>query len=640
MDNKKITIIDFFEQCVDKYADNVFLKEKNSGTWTETTYKRTQQEARKIGAGLISIGVEKGDKIVMFSEGRNLWILSELGMFYAGAVNVPISFKIEEAEDLIFKINHSESRYIIVSKNQLHKIRPLKDRIPNIKKIIVMDHDIPLEEDEMPISHLTALGDMYLSKKLDALKERWSSVTPSDYATISYTSGTTADPKGVLLTHNNYVVDTISTRNSVIFDSTDTMLIILPLDHCFAHVAGMYLVMSRGASLATVPFGKSPREMLRNIPATIKEIRPHVMLVVPALLKNFKKSIEASLKEKSDAARWFIHYAFQFAALYNKDWYNRGGFLKCWMRPFLFLHDRILFKKLRLKAFGGRMKYFIGGAAMFDVDMQRFFGAMGIPVYQGYGLSEATPVVSTNNARQNIQGSCGHILDCMEVKICDSEGASLPVGEIGEIVVKGENVMAGYWKNPSATEKVIDKEGWLHTGDMGYQWPGDPGVIYVLGRFKSLLISEDGEKFSPELIEETLVGKSPYIESALMFNNQKPYTIALIVPEKKALTDYVKTHYPKLDPNGDEAKIKMLEKIQSEVDMFRKGRSEEGLFPQKWLPAAICILPEGFTEQNGMLNTTSKVVRGKVEKAYDEKMNYAYTVEGKNIVNAMNLSSL
>lgn len=636
----KMTIIDFFEHCVEKYGQNIFLKEKVSGTWTETSYKSTQKQAQRIGAGLMSIGVEKGDKIIMFSEGRNLWIMSELGMFYAGAVNVPISFKIEESDDLIFKINHSESRFIIVSKNQLHKIRTIKDRIPNIQKIIVMDNDIALEEDEMPLSYLTALGDMYQAKNPTALIERCQSIQAEDYATISYTSGTTSDPKGVLLTHNNYVVDTTSTRNSVIFDSTDTMLIILPLDHCFAHVAGMYLVMSRGASLATVPFGKSPREMLRNIPATIKETKPHIMLVVPALLKNFKKSIEASLKEKSDLARWFIQYSFRFASLYNKDWYNRGGFLRCWMRPFLFLHDRILFKKLRAKAFGGRMKYFIGGAAMFDVDMQRFFGAMGIPVYQGYGLSEATPVVSTNNARLNVQGSCGHILDCMEVKICDNDGNALPVGEIGEIVVKGENVMAGYWKNPSATEKVIDKEGWLHTGDMGYQWKENKQVIYVLGRFKSLLISEDGEKFSPELIEETLVSKSAYIDSALMFNNQKPYTIALIVPDKKALAEYVKTTFPKLNPEGDEAKIKMLEKIQIEVDMFRKGRSEEGLFPQKWLPAAICVLPEGFTEQNGMLNSTSKVVRGKVEKAYEEKMTYAYTVEGKNVVNSLNLSAL
>lgn len=638
--NKKATIIEFFEECARKFGANPFLKEKNNGVWTETSYAKARNDARRIGAGLISIGVQKGDKVTMFSEGRNLWMLSELGIFYAGAVNVPISFKIEEPEDLIFKINHSESRFIIVSRAQLSKIRAIKDRIPAVKKIIVLDVDLQLEEDEMPISHLFALGDMFMSKNPGSLENRAYSVEPEDYATISYTSGTTSDPKGVLLTHGNYTVDTISTRNSVFFDATDTMLIILPLDHCFAHVAGMYLVISRGASLATVPFGKSSREMLRNIPQTIQEIKPNIMLVVPALLKNFKKGIDTSLKSKSKLARGFINYAFSFAEYYNKDMYNRGGLAKIWMLPFLWIHDRLIFRQLRLKAFGGRMKYFIGGAAMFDTDMQKFYAAMGIPVYQGYGLSEATPVVSTNNARQNILGTCGHVLDCMEVKVCNEAGETLPAGEVGELVVRGDNVMAGYWKNPSATEKVIDKDGWLHTGDMGRQWPGDPGVIYVLGRFKSLLIGEDGEKYSPEIIEETLVAKSPFIEQALMINNQKPYTIALVYPDKKALCGYVQSRFPKLDPSGYEAKIKMLEKIEEEVNMFRAGRSGEGLFPQKWLPAAVCVLPEGFTEQNGLMNATSKVIRGKVEQRYQAQIDYAYTPEGKNIVNSKNLSSL
>ncbi|MBQ7517784.1 MAG: AMP-binding protein [Bacteroidales bacterium] len=634
------TIIEFFEECVKKFGNNIFLKEKANGVWTECSYAKVRDDARRIGAGLMSIGVQKGDKITMFSEGRNLWILSELGIFYAGAVNVPISFKIEEEDDLVFKINHSESRFIIVSRAQLPKIRAIKDRIPEVRKIIVLDVDLALEDDEMPVSHLFALGDMYLSKHPGSLENRAYSIEPDDYATISYTSGTTSDPKGVLLTHGNYTVDTISTRNSVFFDATDTMLIILPLDHCFAHVAGMYLVMSRGASLATVPFGKSSREMLRNIPATIQEVRPHLMLVVPALLKNFKKGIETAFKEKSKLARGLINYVFSFAEYYNKDWYNRGGLAKAWMLPFLWLHDRMIFRPLRLKAFGGRMKYFIGGAAMFDVDMQKFYGAMGIPVYQGYGLSEATPVVSTNNAKQNVLGTCGHVLDCMEVKVCNEAGETLPVGEVGELVVRGGNVMAGYWKNPSATEKVIDKDGWLHTGDMGRQWPGDPGVIYVMGRFKSLLIGEDGEKYSPEIIEETLVSKSPYIEQAMMVNNQKPYTIALVYPDKKALTEFIKSRYPKLDPAGPEAKIKMLEKIEAEVNMFRTGRDDEGLFPQKWLPSAICVLPEGFTEQNGLMNATSKVIRGKVEQRYQAQMDYAYTPEGKSVVNSKNLSSL
>ena len=197
--------------------------------------------------------------------------------------------------------------------------------------------------------------------------------------------------------------------------------------------------------------------------------------------------------------------------------------------------------------------------------------------------------------------------------------------------------MAGYWKNPVTTaETVVD--GWLHTGDMGYIWPEDPTILYVVGRFKSLLISEDGEKYSPELIEESLQENSKYIDNVILHNSQDPYTIALLVPNRDNLKAYAEAKG--LDPKSQEGKEAMLTKIQDEINAYRKGGSKYGAFPDRWLPAAICVLPEGFTEANHMVNSTMKVVRGKVEKAYEDRMAYAYTVEGKNIINKMNLQSL
>jgi long-chain acyl-CoA synthetase len=223
----------------------------------------------------------------------------------------------------------------------------------------------------------------------------------------------------------------------------------------------------------------------------------------------------------------------------------------------------------------------------------------------------------------------------MDIKICDTDGKELPYGERGEIVIRGENVMAGYWKNPQATaETVVD--GWLHTGDMGYM--KDPEFLWVVGRFKSLLISPDGEKYSPEGFEDGLTDGSKYIEQVVLHNNQDPYTIVLIVPNKEALKDWAKSCGK--DPSTEEGKKEMLSKIQSEIDSYRKGGSREGLFPERWLPAAVAVLPEPFTEQNHMVNSTMKIVRGKVEKFYADRIEYAYTSEGKNLYNPKNMASI
>ena len=225
----------------------------------------------------------------------------------------------------------------------------------------------------------------------------------------------------------------------------------------------------------------------------------------------------------------------------------------------------------------------------------------------------------------------------MDIRICDGDGKDLPYGQKGEIVIRGENVMAGYWKNPKATAETI-VDGWLHTGDMGYM--RDKDFLYVVGRFKSLLISADGEKYSPEGIEESLVENSKYIDQVVLHNSQDPYTIALLVPNKDALRAWLKETSPAVSPDSEEGKKLMLGKIQDEVNSYRKGGRNYGAFPERWLPAAVCVLPEPFTEKNHMVNSTMKIVRGKVEKAYEDRMKFAYTPEGKNIVNPQNLASL
>ena len=598
---ERLTIIEFVEKYVDRFSSNTFLWEKQDGRWIPTTFEQTRSEAYRIGAGLMALGVQKGEKVALLSEGRNLWVLGELGILYAGAVNVPLSIKLEESNDLLFRLRHSDAKYIMVSGTQLPKIRKILDDLPSVVKIIVLDELPEYRQKEMPISEIVEMGDRFLAENRDMFVQRYRSVGPDDYANISYTSGTTADPKGILLTHRNYTANVEQAQSVIGVTPEDRMLIILPLDHCFAHVAGFYTMMSYGASIGTVPPGRTPMEALRNIPMSIKELQPTVMLSVPALAKNFKKNIESGIKAKGPKVEKLYNFALENAIRYNKEGYNKGG-IDFWRKPLVSLFDRLIFKNVR-EALGGKMKFFVGGGALLDIDLQRYYYAIGIPMYQGYGLSEATPIISANAPAKHILGSSGKVVSPMEIKILDADGRELPYGEKGEIVIKGENVMAGYWKNPKATaETVVD--GWLHTGDMGYM--RDAEMLYVVGRFKSLLISADGEKYSPEGIEESLVENSMYIDQVVLHNSQDPYTIALLVPNKEALKSYVKGISPELDPASDEAKRLMLVKLQEEIDSYRKGGKNHGAFPERWLPAAVCVLPEPFTEQNRMVNSTMK----------------------------------
>ena len=631
---KRTTIIDFVEKYTHEFSELTFLREKVNGVWTETSFRETREEAYRIGAGLYQLGLKKGDKVSLLSQGRNLWITSELGILYAGGVNVPLSIKLTESTDLLFRIQHSDSRYVIVSEQQLPKIRKIIADCPKVEKIIVLDPLETYEENEMPISEIIAMGEAYLKDHADDFRALYESVGPDDYANISYTSGTTADPKGILLTHRNYTANVEQGASVISCEKGDVMLIILPLDHCFAHVAGFYTMMSYGGSIATVPVGKTAIATLKNIPIAIKEVRPMIMLSVPALARNFRKSIETSIKAKGKTVERLYEFALNNAIKYNKEYWNRGGW-QAWRWPLVKLFDKIIFKAVR-EGFGGRMKFFVGGGALLDIELQRYFCAVGMPMFQGYGLSEATPIICANSMSHAIFGSSGRIVTPLDLKICDEDGNKVPHGQKGEIVIKGENVMAGYWKNPESTAKTI-VDGWLHTGDMGYVTDQHPGFLWVVGRFKSLLISADGEKYSPEGFEDSLTDGSKYIEQVILHNNQDPYTMVLIVPNKDTLKEHAKSLG--LDPATEEGKKVMLQKIQDEVNEYRNGKYA-GMFPEQWLPKAIAVLPEAFTEQNHMVNSTMKIVRGKVEEFYADRIEYAYTPEGKELMNEKNMVAL
>ena len=631
----KKTIIDLFENSVKLYPNNTFLLEKTGKEFEPTTYAQVKEKVYALGAGLQALGVKKGDTMALLSEGRNMWVIGELSMFYAGAINVPLSIKLEESNDLLFRLEHAMVKYIMVSKQQLGKIRLIIDKLPLVEKVIVLDQIDTYQEKEIFVGEVSKMGEEFLkSHTMEEFLSVPQSIQNDDYATITYTSGTTADPKGVILTHRNYTSNVEQSLTLIDIDQTWRTLIILPLDHCFAHVVGFYIMMAQGATAATVQVGRTPMETLKNIPLNIKEVKPHFILSVPSLAKTFKKNIENGIKAKGPKVVKMFNQAVNIAQIYYGNGNAESKGWRIFLKPLVALYDKILFSKVR-ENFGGELKFFVGGGALLDKDLQKFYCAIGIPMFQGYGLSEATPVLSSNGPKRHRFGSSGVLVKPLEIKICDSDGNALPVGEKGEIVVKGENVMAGYWRNPEATAQTV-KDGWLYTGDLGYM--GKDGLLYVLGRFKSLLIASDGEKYSPEGIEEAVVEHSAFIDNIILYNNQSPYTTALIVPNKDKINAFLKEQGLSLkDEEGKKAAIKG---IRDQLAAFEKGGELETMFPHRWLPSTFAVLPEPFTEQNGMINSTMKVVRGKGEKAYADRLDHMYTPEGKNIYNELNIKSL
>ena len=628
------TLSQFFEKNVERYAGNVYMWEKRDGEFRPTTFGEMRELIHAFAAGLHKLGVKKADRLALLAEGRTNWVVAEMAMFYIGAIDVPLSIQLNEPADLIFRLKHSETRMIVVSENQARKIYPILNQLPELEKIILMDPKEKYDKMEIYMGDIIEEGKRYLETNGENFRKIYESIRPDDIANICYTSGTTADPKGIMLSHRNYTSNTEHALSVVTIPENYIMFLFLPWDHSFAHTAGIFTIMGIGASLAALELGKTAFETRKNIFKNIQEIKPHLMFSVPTIAKNFRHNIESGVRAKGKFTYSLFRAGLKIAYRYNGLGINRGKGFRIFLKPLYALFDTVVFKKVR-NALGGNMQFFIGGGALLDIELQRFFYAIGVPMYQGYGLSESSPMISINGPERHKLGSSGIVPEAIELKICDAEGTELPTGEKGEIVIRGENVMKGYWKNEAATKETI-KDDWLFTGDMGYM--DKDGFLYVLGRFKSLLIADDGEKYSPEGIEEAVTDQSEYIEQCLLHNNQNPYTTALIFPSKDALRRYLNKEG--LNIGSDEGAEAAIEMIDKEIREYRSGGKYGDLFPQRWIPANFGILKEGFTIENKLMNPSYKIVRPKVEETYSDLFGFLYTPESKKVKNSRNIKAM
>lgn len=305
------TIISPFEKSVWEYPNNPYLLEKKGNTWESTSYTDVRKKVYRFAAGLMSMSIKKGDRLALLSEGRNDWVISELGILYAGAIDVPLAIKLIDPSEISFRLKHSGCRMIVASGNQAAKLNSLKDELPELGKVILLDRQDAYHPKDILFEKVMILGDEFLKEHYAEFEARWTQIVDDDLANICYTSGTTADPKGIILSHRNYTANVEQALTLMDVPPWYCTLLILPWDHSFAHTAGIYTLMAAGGSLASVQTGKTGIETLKNIPANIRETRPVFLMSVPALANNFRKNIEKGVYEKGILVKGLFKLAME-----------------------------------------------------------------------------------------------------------------------------------------------------------------------------------------------------------------------------------------------------------------------------------------------------------------------------------------
>ncbi|MDP3130682.1 MAG: AMP-binding protein, partial [Bacillota bacterium] len=444
------------------------------------------------------------------------------------------------------------------------------------------------------------------------------------------TSGTTGNPKGIMLTHLNYWTNCHDGVELFQMPSGFKTLVILPVDHSFAHTAGLYISLLIGMTLYFVDSRGGGIATLRNIPINLKESEPTFIMTVPALSGNFMKKIVSGIEEKGGLIERLFKVGIANGIAYIGDGFRKPP-LAVRARAFFpyMLAKTVIFKKVKRMIFGKNILYCVGGGALLDVKQQEFYAAFGLPIYQGYGLTEAAPIISSNSPVSHKFGTSGKICSSIECKLIKPDGTLAKVGENAEIVIRGGNVMKGYFKNPEASAACL-RDGWLYTGDLAH-WDED-GFLVVVGREKALLIAEDGEKYSPEEIEEAVLSSTEVFDQIMVWCEQKKYVTALVT------VDVAKVEKLIAAKRIEDASA-LLIFLKEEFYRFRSNPKAKKV-QTAWVPSVFQISPAAFGEKDGTVNSTMKIVRHRISSLYRELIDYSYTPEGSKPVNQKNLATL
>ncbi|MBI9096114.1 MAG: AMP-binding protein [Sphaerochaeta sp.] len=623
------TIITMLHDAAKKYGNRAYTNTRMDEGWTASSYIQTDAQSDAVAAYLLSAGFKAEQSVGILSEGKSSWVTCELGIIKARGISVPLSIKLTP-EEIAFRINHSEAYAIAVSSNTLantikalsffdHKVLFIYlDEMDERLKKLAEEANWKEGEDYVTWGFMLESGEKALKKDPELVKNVEKEISENDTINICYTSGTTGNPKGIMLTHLNYWTNTHDAVE--LFQLPDNLyetLIVLPVDHSFAHTVGIYTSMIRGITLHFVDSRGANASIIRNFPKNLVELEPFFIMTVPSITGNFMKKMTQGIHQKGAFIEGIFNRGLEAGILRNGDGFRRPGTwvqIKTW--PAYTLANKLVFPKLRA-IFGKRMLYCVGGGALLEAKQQKFFAAIGLPVFQGYGLTEAAPIISSNSPLLYKFGTSGMVTGSETCKIMLDDEHEAKVGQKGEIVIKGENVMKGYFKNPKASEEAL-RDGWLWTGDLGYY--DEDGFLVVTGRAKALLIAKDGEKYSPEEVEEVMVNNLPILNQLMVYNDHEVITTALVTLQDDVVTKLIEEKGCK-DPQS------ALMAIEENLTSYEKHATS---IPNVWLPVRFAIIEKPFSEADGLVNSTMKLVRYKTVEFYKERITAMYTGESEN----------
>lgn len=590
------TIGKMFLNRVEKYGPRTLFKVKRDGKYVNTSWNVAGQAAREFALGLLEAGIEHGDRVALLSENRPEWAFSDLGILSIGAVNVPI-YATNTPKQVEYILSDSAARILIVStQQQLDKALEARPNCPALEKIVVLDEigktDYPIVSTFKQVCEEGAK-----SGKGDTFKERLDAVKAQDLASIIYTSGTTGDPKGVMLIHDNFLSNCRSVKQILPLSEEDICLSFLPLSHSFERMAGYYAPIFVGSTIAYA-------ESIDTIRDNLQEVRPTFMASVPRIYEKFHASVLETVQAGSPLKQKIFDWSFAVGGMMSQCKISNQappGSLKLKYK----IADTLVFTKIRENV-GGRLKYFISGGAPLAREINEFFHALGITILEGYGLTETSPVLTTNTPDAFRFGTVGKAVPDVEIVIAKD----------GEILAKGPNIMTGYFNKPTETAEAIDAAGYFHTGDIGVV--DDDGFLKITDRKKDIIVTSGGKNISPQNIENMLKSDM-LISNAMVHGDRRKFLSALITVDYEKLGPVAKAQGIECDSHADLAKDeRVLELVGERIEAVNSQLARYETI-KKW-----ALIEKDFSIEGGELTPTLKVKRKVVTAQYQDILDAFY----------------
>ncbi len=599
-------------------------KDRTTKQWVDISWEEFRDQVHAMAGYLHKQGVRKGDRVAILSENRPEWAITDMATQIIGAVNVSLYTSLP-ASQVGFIIGDSGSKIFITSTSiQLRKAEQIYEDCPDLQEVITMSE----MRSEHP-SYVTAWdealerGKAYWKEHQSELEAIARDVLPDDLCALIYTSGTTGQPKGVMLTHHNFVSNTLSALGRVPFYDTDHHLSFLPLCHSFERTAGYTAVLACGARITYA-------ESIDTVSANLVEVSPTVMISVPRLFEKVYAAIAKTVEEGSGVKKKIFNWAIatgRKAAQARNSGKGPGPILRAEQR----LAHRLVFAKLHEKL-GGNLRFAVSGGAALPKRVGEFFEAAGITIIEGYGLTETSPVLTVSPYERPRYGTVGHVIPGVTVGIQkldngeiigqlegDDYPSDLTTGE-GEIIAKGPNIMKGYWSSEEATREAIDPDGWYHTGDVGRF---DEGYLTITDRIKHMIVSQGGKNIYPGPIEDQFK-TFRYVDQILIVGEGREFLTALVVPNMDALASFAREEGVTFD---SEEELLANDEVRKLFDREFRTYSRGASGPEKIRDFR--LLDEPFTVENGMMTPTLKPRRRQIEERYATLVDEMYSSFGR-----------